>query len=201
MARQGACEAKLHKYDADVHSSCPWCRPTRPNMAGQPQPAVAPAKPPEQKGTRFIYERSAVAPVVGWLVVVTAPKATGAKEGLSNQGRDYRLVPNRNRIGRDKSCEVCLDYGDGEISGDHCALVYDAVNNMFYLQPGEGRNLTYLLEPSENEADEPRWAPVLAVKELKPRDTIRIGQTRLSLIPFCWPGEFEWDFELSKPRE
>jgi len=75
-----------------------------------------------------------------------------------------------------------LDFGDEEISRQgHASLTYDTRGRKFYIQHGEGTNLTYLGD-----------APVLQPHEIKGREIIGIGKTRLMFMPFCGP-EFEWE--------
>lgn len=110
-------------------------------------------------------------PVVGWLVVVDGP----------GKGQSIKLGFGMNSIGRAKEARVSLDFGDEEISRqDHASVTYDPKGNKFYLQHGGGINLTYL----EN-------APVLQPLELKGRETISIGNTKLIFIPFCG-ANFVW---------
>ena len=181
------CTQDIHHYDSLVHSTCPFCRATRP-VTQPAEPASVPTQPSTgHMPTQVIWPKSAVGPAVGWLVIIDGPSSDSGNDTVSNRGRDYRLVPNRNRIGRSRNCEVTLDYGDNEISGEHCALVYDTLNNMFYLQPSEGRNLTYVAEVVDGE-ESVRWAPVLNTRELKARDQIRIGKTVLVFVPFCGVG-------------
>ena len=193
------CDRGMHHYDTQEHpSGCPFCRDTRPvtRPAVAATPATKPATGPVP--TQVIWEDSAVGPVVGWLVVIDAPTSESGGDDLSNRGRDYRLVANRNTIGRGSKCQVCLDYGDLEISNEHCAIVYDHLNNMFHITASEGTNLTYIAEKGEDE--NVRWVPVLNARELKARESIRIGKTILVFVPFCGDGVFKWDFSAEKPE-
>jgi hypothetical protein len=109
-------------------------------------------------------------PVVGWLVCVKG----------SNQGRDYRVLSERNRIGRDAQMEICIA-GDNRISRDsHAIITYEPRNNEFWLTPGLARGIAYL-----------NGRLVDATTSLKAYDTIELGDTALQFIPFC--GErFKW---------
>lgn len=110
-------------------------------------------------------------PVVGWLVIVDGP----------GKGQSIKLGFGMNSIGRGKEARVSLDFGDEEISRqDHASVTYDPKGNKFYLQHGGGINLTYLED-----------APVLQPAELKGRETISIGHTKLIFIPFCG-AHFVW---------
>lgn len=110
-------------------------------------------------------------PVVGWLVIIEGP----------GKGNSLRLGYGMNSIGRSADERVSVDYGDGEISRkSHAQLTYDPKGRKFYLQHGEGTNLTYLGDK-----------PVLQPTELKGGEVIGIGNTQFSFVPFCGP-KFDW---------
>lgn len=110
-------------------------------------------------------------PVVGWLVVVSGP----------GRGQALSLSYGVNSIGRSSSERVCLDFGDEEISRQkHALLTYDPKGKKFYLQNGEGVNLTYV---GDN--------PVLQTTELKGGEIISLGKTELCFVAFCGP-HFDW---------
>lgn len=189
------CKANQHYYDSKKHRQCPYCRqtvmqgeaersgPTRKvgaNVAGQAPERRADDLTRHVSGTgdRTVLlgggkgaEGAEDAPVVGWLVVVEGP----------GRGRDYRINPGQNRVGRAKNMEIALDHGDKAISSDtHALLVYDYQNNGFFLRHGSGKNLTYL----NGEA-------VLEPRRLSAYDRIKIGDTQLLFVPLC--GErFSW---------
>lgn len=113
-------------------------------------------------------------PISGWLVVVDGP----------GQGNFLKLGYGQNGIGRSESERVSLDFGDDQISrNSHATVTYDPRGKQFYLQPGSGKNLTYL--QGEN-------TPILAPTVLQPFSHILLGNTTLRFVPFC--GEdFSWD--------
>ncbi|MCH8056608.1 MAG: FHA domain-containing protein [Proteobacteria bacterium] len=95
-----------------------------------------------------------------------------------------------NSIGRDVSQAIALDHGDSRISREnHCTVTYDPVNRKFYLQPGAGKNLTYL-----------EGQLVLADTQLAAGNQIRVGDTELRFVPLCGK-DFDWTETqlLSKP--
>ena len=109
--------------------------------------------------------------VVGWLVVVEGP----------GRGQSRTVGFGVNGIGRADSERITLDFGDHEISRErHAVLTYDHKGDRFFIQHGGGANLTYL-------GDEPVLQPI----ELRGREIIGIGQTKLCFIPFCGP-DFRW---------
>lgn len=111
-------------------------------------------------------------PPVGWLVVVEGP----------GMGNVLTLGIGFNPIGRGgRQNRVSIDYGDEMISRDRqCVVAYDKLSRKFYVQHGDGTNLTYV----EGE-------PILTSRELLPFAHIRMGVTVLRFVPLC--GEdFHW---------
>jgi hypothetical protein len=112
-----------------------------------------------------------IEPVVGWLVITEGP----------GKGQSLKLGFGMNSIGRANDERISLDFGDEEISRKgHAQVTYDPKGNKFYLQHGGGINLTYLGD-----------SPVLQAIELKGRELISIGNTKLAFIPFCGT-DFSW---------
>ena len=110
-------------------------------------------------------------PPVGWLVVIQGP----------GQGKAVTLGNGVNTIGRASSERVCLDFGDTLISREkHALITYDPKGRKFYIQQGDGKNLTYIGD-----------APVLVPTELEGFSSIQMGETVLLFVPLC--GErFDW---------
>jgi len=114
-------------------------------------------------------------PVVGWVVVA---------QGYG-KGKSLQLGYGMNSIGRGQTARICLEFGDEAIShsAPHAIITYDPKGRKFYLQHGDGKNLTYL----NNE-------PVLMPTQLMGGEQISLGQTVLRFIPLC--GEdFDWQDE------
>ena len=110
------------------------------------------------------------APVVGWLVCT---------DGV-NKGTDYRLHQGRNFIGRSPEMDVCI-LGDNTVSrSSHAIVVYDPRSNVYLAQPGSSKELFYVNDKL-----------VLNPVDLKTRDLLNIGDTKLMFVPLC--GEqFHW---------
>ena len=110
-------------------------------------------------------------PVAGFLAIISGP----------GRGSVSMLHYGKNSIGRDVSQAIALDYGDRRISREnHCTVTYDPVTRKFYLQNGEGNQLTYL-----------EGQPVLVPTQLAAGNQIRVGDTVLRFVPLC--GEdFYW---------
>ncbi|MEQ8695239.1 MAG: FHA domain-containing protein [Bauldia litoralis] len=110
-------------------------------------------------------------PVVGWLVVIEGP----------GRGSALPIGYGNNRLGRAPGEQICLDYGDEQISREnHAVVTYDGRHRKFYVQQGGGRNLTHV-------DDELVMVPV----EVKGGETISLGRTKLRFVPFCG-ADFDW---------
>ena len=135
------------------------------------RPKTAPASEPTSGAVEVNIAGFSAEPVVGWLVVIAGP----------GRGQSLKLGYGVNTIGRGADARVSLDFGDEEISRNgHAMLTYDTKGRKFYIQHGGAANLTYLGD-----------IPVLQPHELKGREVIGIGNTRLVFVPFCGP-DFEW---------
>ncbi len=179
-----------HYYEAESHSSCPYCAgknlnqpETRkvgtkdPYTTNSESPTVTISKPDQSSSIkdpgitiRLPKAEIGVDPVVGWLVCI---------EG-SEKGRDYRIRTGNNAIGRDKSMDICIS-GDETISRiRHARLTYDHKAVSYSIYPGEGKGLVYVNDKE-----------IGVGITLKPFDVIEIGKTRLVFVPLC--GErFVW---------
>ena len=197
--------AKGHEYDSE-YGICPICNRTSNfvnfesgNFGKTVMPAnMVPPAPPT--GTPFGYapayptgapieatvapegyshpgktvsefaSKSGFDPVVGWLVCI---------EG-ANKGKDYRLLPRVNTIGRSKSMDVSIT-GDETISREnHAKLAYDPKHVAFQLIPAASVNNIYL-------NDEAVYVPA----KLKAYDIIEMGNSKMMFIPFC-SESFRW---------
>lgn len=190
------CNAEEHHYDDSMFSSCPHCRSTVPYIPPPPEDdgkAAETVVKPKGLGKTVLYSvENAEGPAVGWLVVLKGPMDSS---GRNNKGRDLRLVPGMNRLGRSADMEVCLDFGDNKIGREtHCSITFDPESNRYFLMSGEGRNLTHLFMTSEVEGEKGMWDVVLQPKELAYLDKIRVGDTVLMFIPLC-TDKFKWDFD------
>ncbi len=111
-------------------------------------------------------------PPAGWLVIVDGP----------GKGHVATLGYGVNAVGRERTQRVSIDHGDALISRvRHVVITYDPEGRNFYVQHGEGTNLSYLNDE-----------PVLTPMALEPFAHIRIGKTTLHFVPLC--GErFCWE--------
>lgn len=115
-------------------------------------------------------------PPVGWLVVVSG----------HGQGNVLTLGNGINSLGREASERLQLDFGDPMVSRkNHTTVTYDPRGRKFYIQHGNGTNLTYI----NNE-------PVLTLQELQPHTQITVGDTVLRFVPLCGQ-QFNWGSEAA----
>lgn len=124
-----------------------------------------------QKTQGMFNVKSGKDPVVGWLVCVAGP----------HKGEDFRLRMGKNFVGRASNMDVILSR-DGSVSREkHSIVVYEPKGNMFIVQTGESKELSYLND-----------RVVLAPQELKPYDKLVLGTSTLVFVPFC-NNEIKWE--------
>jgi hypothetical protein len=178
------CSADEHYYDDTKHSSCPYCKKApvndaktqviksapkeEPKQESKPKASSTPSKGPK---TQFAWgskkketKKADVSPVVGWLVIIKG----------NAKGEDFRLIPGMNTIGRDGSNAVSVESDETISREKHAVIIFDYKNRLFFLQHGEGNNLTYLND-----------SVVLQPSKLKSGDHITLGDTTFMFVPFC----------------
>lgn len=169
------------RYDAETVVNTPGAGASAPQGAPTPPATPAPSTAPaaDSGATRLAgiggSTPAAVQqvddPVVGWLVVVEGP----------GRGGYAALGVGRNSIGRDAGERVSLNYGDDGISRQgHLVIVYDHRGRRFFIQPGQGQNLTYM-----------NGEPVLDSQQLEPGALLTLSDTVVRFVPFCGE-EFDW---------
>lgn len=183
-----------HYYDADKFSACPYCSDMQSGfsqtMPADEQSDIGPTQPETevtttttqntvpptvldtdiQKTVGFYEEDMGLEPVVGWLVCI---------EG-NLIGKDFRLTSGRNFIGRGSDMDVVLE-GDPSVSRTaHAIVVYEPKENVYLIQPGASKELSYLND-----------SVVLESKVIAPNDVITVGATKLLFVPCCSKA-FNW---------
>ncbi|MBS1830971.1 MAG: FHA domain-containing protein [Acidobacteria bacterium] len=182
-----------HFYDPAKHPSCPWCakpleigaQPGPDPVAGKTRPVGAVVEaaelPPPSAAVpgaasnagatkRLAPKELGIDPVVGWLVCVDGP----------GKGKDYRIHTERNFIGRAATMDISIA-GDDTISRErHAIVTFDPKKKQFWIQPGESTGLVYLNEEA-----------IYVPQQLKERDVIEVGQTKLVFVPFV-NESFQW---------
>ena len=121
----------------------------------------------------YFMEHFSAEPVVGWLVCV------GGKE----LGRDYRLKPGRNTIGRAHGNDIVLRIDANVARQSHASIIYDRKSNCTFIS---GDNSTDTLVDG---------AVLTNPVEIKDRAKITIGETEFVFVAFCC-GEQRWEATL-----
>ncbi len=146
-------------------------------------PAPAPATPfPDEDDNCTIgyYSRViGVEPVVGWLVCT---------EG-EYKGESFKLKSGRNFIGRAANMDVVLSADHSISRFKHAAVIYEPRSRQFIVTAGESRELCYL-----------NGKVVLSNMEMKAYDVLNLGNTSLTLVPFCG-SRFSWEEGPVKEEE
>ena len=183
-----------HYYDADKFPACTYCSAMQSGfsqtMPANEQSDIGPTQPETevtttttqntvpptvldtdiQKTVGFYEEDMGLEPVVGWLVCI---------EG-NLIGKDFRLTSGRNFIGRGSDMDVVLE-GDPSVSRTaHAIVVYEPKENVYLIQPGASKELSYLND-----------SVVLESKVIAPNDVVTVGATKLLFVPCCSKA-FNW---------
>lgn len=110
-------------------------------------------------------------PIVGWLVTISGP----------GKGHILKLGYGMNSIGRGDDVRQKIIFDDGEISRKtHCTMTFDPKGRRFFLQHGEGTNLTYL-----------GGDPVLSPTQIDNGAIISMGSSDFRFMAFC-DENFDW---------
>ena len=110
-------------------------------------------------------------PVVGWLICIDGPE----------KGKDYRLYPRQNTIGRDEGMDVAIMEDKAVSREAQARLAFDQRHLAYTLIPAEGTNDIYL-------NDEPVYVPL----KLNPYDCLEFGKSKFLFVPFCG-NRFDWE--------
>jgi len=175
-----------HYFDSGKHTSCPFCgvqdldidiqktMAKRTSPTGGDPGATRPlsgVRPSEENKTMGIFHKKlSTEPVVGWLVAVQGPV----------KGNDYRIVPEKNFIGRSEAMDISITEDETISRENHAVISYNPKNNGFRLFPGDSKRLVFL----NNEE-------VISPEPLQPYDVIELGESKLLFVPFC-SERFQW---------
>lgn len=172
-----------HLYD-EQYRKCPYCGdPGRKRMLDQTVTERFWEEGNQREDDESVTENYSDSGVV--TIGYTTKKGEGLISGWlvcidgGDRGRDYPLYRGCNRIGRSYRMDVCIATDRSISRENHCSVIYDDKNNLFYVV--EGRDLTYLNDKLLRESS-----------ELHDRDIIQIGNTKLEFVAFC-KGERKWN--------
>lgn len=175
-----------HFYDGEKYKTCPYCQepdavPAKTVPVREEEPAPSPVPQPTQdpfgstdddgKTVGIFKKTVGKDPVVGWLVAIKG----------KHYGESFTLKTGRNFIGRARDMDVVLSADESVSRNKHAVVLYDPKANLFILQPGESRELTYL-----------NGNVLLDSKEIHIYDIITLGNSELMFVPFCG-DRFVWD--------
>lgn len=131
------------------------------------------AAPADDGVTRVIFDELDDDFVLAWLVVTNT----------SSKGKVFTLTDVKMTVGRsDPERPVDIDLrNDRSVSrGAQAVVIYDPLNKKFLLQSLGGKTFVYLNREL-----------VLTYSELRPYDTLRLGETEMVFVPFC-TEKFSW---------
>lgn len=118
----------------------------------------------------YQFDDNNIIPVVGWLVCEKGPE----------RGKDYRIIPGRNFIGRGVNMPIRIAADMAISSEKHAVISYNPKKRSFTLANGDSSGLVFL------NSDE-----VTSSSELKAFDRVELGKSSFVFLPFCGP-EFGW---------
>lgn len=163
-----------HFYNDKESASCPYCPdtsalgntiPLDDGNKPEPIPLITPKEPIGDLGGILPPEpETKPKPVVGWLVVIEGKK----------KGTDFKIHKGENCIGRGASNDIQIDFDYLIPDRNACLIAYDDVDTMFYIGP---RSIKAHLRLNGK--------IVVHNEELKDRDILQIGKTKLMLRTFC----------------
>lgn len=164
-----------HLFSEKKHGNiCPYCNVTV-NKNGSYE------EDPQGKYSSIVYlnDLEVLKPVMGWLVCVQGPSL----------GRDYRIIAEKNFIGRANDMEIRIIGDDTVCLRNHAIIVYDPEKNRTMLLPGDSQGLVYVLD------DNGGWEAVFGPYGLEAGDRIKLGQSEFIFVPLCGENNgfvFNW---------
>lgn len=161
-----------HMFDTDRFRECPYCKTENFEIEIKEEKInLIDEMEDDDRTTAYWVKDVKIEPVVGWLTCIYG----------SEKGKDYRIVSERNFIGRSEEMDIRIE-GDMSISRkNHCSITYNPKQRIFILAPGEGNGLVYV----NNEA-------LYIPKQLETYDLLEIGESKFIFVNLCGQN-FDWD--------
>ena len=107
---------------------CPYCNMSTSNSS------LLNEDPQGKYADKSLMDLEPLKPVTGWLVCLKGP----------SEGKDYRIVPEKNFIGRASNMDIRI-ISDNEIDqSNHAVIVFDPEQNKTILLPGTSNGLVYI---------------------------------------------------------
>lgn len=154
-------------YDEEKYGACPKC--SGAYRAGRAEESVLVIGGAVKVGADAFIQTGETGFLAGWLVCVRGPQ----------RGRDFRIFPGFNRIGRQTYSDVCLE--DALVAREnHCSVVYEPKRGKFFLVPGMG---TVTFKNGKR---------IDGAEPLEEGDVIGLGESLLAFVPFGWK-EYTWE--------
>ena len=170
-----------HMYDASRYgATCPYCKSEGLEVEiKEDKINLVEEMNGDDKTTAYWSKDTKVDPAVGWITCIEGP----------DKGQDFRIVSERNFIGRGDDMDIQIK-GDSTISRkNHCSISYNPKQRVFMLSPGQSNGLVYV----NNEA-------LYDTRELRAYDMIEIGESKFVFVNLC--GEnFDWNKEKVSDKE
>jgi len=168
-----------HLFSEKKHGKiCPYC-----NISTSQEVKGGDEDPLGQFSDMYLDELEDKKRVVGWLVCVA---------GVS-KGKDYRILPEKNFVGRSPDMDIRVLGDDSVNSRNHAIIMYDPEKNHTVVLPGDSQGLVYRLDADDS------WEVVYEPKTLTSGDRLRIGNSEFIFVAFCGDNEgfkFNWrDFD------
>lgn len=160
-----------HVFNAQAHQSCPYCSISNVDVGVLSKVDDAIVLENSNKTLAYWIKETSVAPVVGWLVCI----AGGEK------GRDFRIISERNFIGRSEEMHICIKSDMNISRKNHCSILYSPKQRIFMLSPGEGSGIVYL-----------QGIALYESKQIFNNDLIEIGDNKFIFIALCG-DKFDWN--------
>ena len=169
-----------HLYDSGRHSRCPYCESEGLNDEIKDDKINLVEEMDDDDKTVAYWSKDAkIDPVVGWLTCIEGP----------DKGRDFRIVSERNFIGRGEDMDISIT-GDAAISRkNHCSISYNPKERKFVMTPGSGNGLVYINNQT-----------VYETRHLSSYNFIEIGESRFVFVELCG-NHFDWDKEKARDIE
>ncbi|MDR1961462.1 MAG: FHA domain-containing protein [Gracilibacteraceae bacterium] len=141
-----------------------------------PHRQPAPASPAADGKTVAFFDHGGTEPVVGWLVNVSG----------ASRGQGYSLKTGRNSIGRSVDMDVPVMQELSVSRVNHAVITFEPLKQEFFVQPGEGRGLTYL-----------NGEFLISHAPLRDYDRLKLGSSEFLFVSFC-NQDFTWKDHLGE---
>lgn len=164
-----------HLFSEKKHGNiCPYCNIAVHKNANTEEDPLG-----RYTDITYLGDLEVLKPVTGWLTCTDGP----------SKGRDYRIVSEKNFIGRSGEMDIRI-VGDELVSlRNHAIIVYDPEQNRTMILPGDAQGLVYQLDIDN------KWEAIYEPRPLDAGARIKIGKSEFIFVPLCGANEgfsFDW---------